>query len=339
MAHDQAISELERLFVQKLDEKYQLSERGIKKAFSKFDKDNNGLLSIEELGDVMRLMLNGISEPQIRQLITRYDVDGDGKISYEEFVRLCCKQKEKRDPRHSRKASNLRPLAMTDGGGSRSNDDRNRNSRTVDKSTGRDGYDGRQQIGNNVERRDYEASDQRRERRCGGGRDRGGGYVEAESYDDDNDDVAMRSEEEAAYYGDNYNDDGNGRRGGGDGQRRAFDGEDAAAADVGAGAGRATRGRRGPERDVHAWAGPGGGDRGSEYEDERGYAHTDRGDRRGGGYGYGDRNRDGGSSSSEIRSNFNPQNPRELEQRSRSFLQGLKELLLKKAGNMRVEGK
>ena len=41
--------ELEHLFINKLQQKYKLNERDLKKAFSRFDNNNNGLLDLEEL--------------------------------------------------------------------------------------------------------------------------------------------------------------------------------------------------------------------------------------------------------------------------------------------------
>ena len=43
------LKQLEQLFVDKLTEKYRLTERDIKRAFCKFDKDNSGFLDIDEL--------------------------------------------------------------------------------------------------------------------------------------------------------------------------------------------------------------------------------------------------------------------------------------------------
>lgn len=88
-------SELEVLFIEKLQLKYSLTERDLKKAFSRFDKDADGLLDMSEIGSAVRLMLNGVTDMQIRTLVERFDVNGDGKISYEEFLHYLINARDK----------------------------------------------------------------------------------------------------------------------------------------------------------------------------------------------------------------------------------------------------
>ena len=76
---------LESLFLEKFQEKYKLSERDIKRAFSHFDVDKNGLLSIEEIGKLFAHFLNGVRDSDIQALVQCYDVNGDGSIALEEF--------------------------------------------------------------------------------------------------------------------------------------------------------------------------------------------------------------------------------------------------------------
>lgn len=86
MATFSNLFDLETLFIEKLQEKYKLNIRDIKRAFSKFDIDNNGLLDLAELVKGIQIFLNGVKESQVRELVSRYDLNGDGKISYEEFL-------------------------------------------------------------------------------------------------------------------------------------------------------------------------------------------------------------------------------------------------------------
>jgi hypothetical protein len=292
-------AQLEAIFVQKLDEKYGLNERGVKKAFCKFDKDNNGLLDLEELKLAVRTIMNGITESQIQKLVNRYDIDGDGKISYEEFIHLCRTKKE--ETAVPVKAATLRKkktgideeehayYRRDDSGRQRvkpiqedrpprAREGRHRQERDYDNNTDHDApideyfLDDRE-----VERHDrydrhrHRGADDRDE--FPRGKRAGDNYNQHEE-----------EREEPFYYDDR---DGRDRNRTSNNNRRHT----------------VSDGDRG------AWAGPGGG----------GYARQD-------------------SSQSEIESSFNAQNPRELESRCRSFLLGLKEHLLKKAINMRIEG-
>lgn len=82
------VRKLEELFLEKFLEKYNLTERDVKRAFSKFDKDNNGSLDVKELSACIQQFLNGIPTGEIEELVKCYDVNGDGKLSYEEFTHL-----------------------------------------------------------------------------------------------------------------------------------------------------------------------------------------------------------------------------------------------------------
>ncbi|XP_062067424.1 calmodulin-like protein 3 [Lepus europaeus] len=57
-----------------------------KQAFSRFDKNGDGTINIEELGAVMQLLGKKLSEEELKALIARVDKDGDGAISFQEFL-------------------------------------------------------------------------------------------------------------------------------------------------------------------------------------------------------------------------------------------------------------
>ena len=52
------------------------------------NKENNGLISNEELFHIIRTFGETLTDEEIREIITEADVDGDGYINYEEFVRM-----------------------------------------------------------------------------------------------------------------------------------------------------------------------------------------------------------------------------------------------------------
>lgn len=82
------IRQLETLFIDKLQEKYKLTERDLKRAFAFYDTDKNGILDVAELLACISTYLNGVSRQEVQSLVDCYDVNGDGKISYEEFYEM-----------------------------------------------------------------------------------------------------------------------------------------------------------------------------------------------------------------------------------------------------------
>ena len=56
--------------------------------FQIFNKENNGLISKEELLHIIRTFGETLTDEEIQEIITEADVDGDGYINYEEFVRM-----------------------------------------------------------------------------------------------------------------------------------------------------------------------------------------------------------------------------------------------------------
>ena len=64
------------------------SKEEIQAAFKRFDYDNNGYLSIDEVQSVMSNMGRQMSRNEIKSMIQTLDSDRDGKISLDEFVKL-----------------------------------------------------------------------------------------------------------------------------------------------------------------------------------------------------------------------------------------------------------
>ena len=95
MSSGMSTYQLECLFIEKLSEKYDMTERSIKKAFSRFDSDGNGLLNLNELVSGFEIFLNGVSRKEVEALVKTYDVNGDGMISFEEFYEFLTMSKSK----------------------------------------------------------------------------------------------------------------------------------------------------------------------------------------------------------------------------------------------------
>ena len=57
-----------------------------KEAFSVFDKNGDGTITMEELGTVMRTLRPNCTSEEIRTLMQEIDTDGNGTIDFNEFV-------------------------------------------------------------------------------------------------------------------------------------------------------------------------------------------------------------------------------------------------------------
>ena len=61
-------------------------ESEIREAFDAFDKNGDGLVSIEELLKVMAKAGEKMSRAEAEDSMRRADTDGDGQLSFDEFV-------------------------------------------------------------------------------------------------------------------------------------------------------------------------------------------------------------------------------------------------------------
>ncbi|KAH7656107.1 Calmodulin and related proteins (EF-Hand superfamily) protein [Dioscorea alata] len=66
------------------------SEKEMREAFKIFDKDQNGLISADELRSVMANLGEKLTDEEVNEMIRDADIDGDGdgQVNYEEFVRI-----------------------------------------------------------------------------------------------------------------------------------------------------------------------------------------------------------------------------------------------------------
>ena len=64
------------------------TEEELINTFRVFDTESNGLISTQNLANIIRTLGETLTEKEIDEIITEADVDGDGFINYEEFVRM-----------------------------------------------------------------------------------------------------------------------------------------------------------------------------------------------------------------------------------------------------------
>jgi len=67
----------------------------IEEAFKVFDRNNDGVISAEELAAVMVSLGNPRTHVEIQEMIAEEDHDHDGVITKEEFVRMLTERKKK----------------------------------------------------------------------------------------------------------------------------------------------------------------------------------------------------------------------------------------------------
>ena len=64
----------------------------IREAFNVFDKDNDGFITLKELGTVMRSLGQNPTETELHDIIKQYDRDESGTIDFIEFFDLMYKK-------------------------------------------------------------------------------------------------------------------------------------------------------------------------------------------------------------------------------------------------------
>ena len=82
--------EYSEFVVASMNEKNLLNNSKLQTAFTMFDKDGGGSLSIDEIKQVLSFGQN-LDEEVISQIIKQVDANGDGEISYEEFAEMMLK--------------------------------------------------------------------------------------------------------------------------------------------------------------------------------------------------------------------------------------------------------
>ena len=69
----------------------------IKEAFSLFDKDGDGTITIDELATVMRSLGQNPTDEELQDMINEVDADGNGVIDFSEFLNLMAKKGKEND--------------------------------------------------------------------------------------------------------------------------------------------------------------------------------------------------------------------------------------------------
>lgn len=61
----------------------------IKRAFTLFDDDNTGKITLKNLRRVAKELGESLSDDELNAMIEEFDLDEDGEISLEEFINIC----------------------------------------------------------------------------------------------------------------------------------------------------------------------------------------------------------------------------------------------------------
>ncbi|VDD97703.1 unnamed protein product, partial [Enterobius vermicularis] len=75
-----------------------------REAFTMFDKDGNGTISIKELGIAMRSLGQNPTEQEISEMINEVDIDGNGQIEFPEFCVMMKRMMKETDSEMIREA-------------------------------------------------------------------------------------------------------------------------------------------------------------------------------------------------------------------------------------------
>ncbi|CAH1956210.1 unnamed protein product [Acanthoscelides obtectus] len=86
--------------IKRLSTEYGLSEEQVaefKEAFMLFDKDEDGTITVAELGVVMRSLGQRPTETELRDMVNQVDSDGNGTIEFNEFLQMMSKKMKDAD--------------------------------------------------------------------------------------------------------------------------------------------------------------------------------------------------------------------------------------------------
>jgi calmodulin len=67
------------------------AEDEMREAFKVFDSDGDGMISSDELRQIMANLGEKLTTEEVEEMVREADIDGDGEINYEEFVKMMFK--------------------------------------------------------------------------------------------------------------------------------------------------------------------------------------------------------------------------------------------------------
>ena len=68
-----------------------------REAFELFDKDKDGFITIQELGEIMKNLGQTPNEAELQDMISEVDIDGNGNIDFKEFLGLMARKMKDTD--------------------------------------------------------------------------------------------------------------------------------------------------------------------------------------------------------------------------------------------------
>ena len=77
-----------------LTNSFQLTEDQIKQTFQLFDKDNDGEITVKEIGAVLRKLKQNPTDSEVESMVRELDHDGNGVITLDEFKQAISKKAE-----------------------------------------------------------------------------------------------------------------------------------------------------------------------------------------------------------------------------------------------------
>ncbi|XP_070538787.1 calmodulin-like isoform X1 [Ptychodera flava] len=96
----------------------------LKEAFTLFDKDGDGNITVKELGIVMRSLGQYPTEAELQDIVNEVDADGDGTIDFEEFLDMMARRSRRfKDVDPVRELRETFRVFDTDGDGYITNDE------------------------------------------------------------------------------------------------------------------------------------------------------------------------------------------------------------------------